>query len=157
MIKIKDLINKQYIAQLSIIFIFLITLLFSVLSYIIGKDSVRRTFIFPSADKGEYIVEYRNLTKEPIQGDVQLFIDELLLGSTIERTQSLFSSGTKVLSCFQRDQTLYLNLSSDLLEMGEGVIEIRDGMDLLKKNIQKNFSKIHEIEIFVNGKIAFEN
>lgn len=157
MIKIKDLINKQYIAQLSIIFIFLITLLFSVLSYIIGKDSVRRTFIFPSADKGEYIVEYRNLTKEPIQGDVQLFIDELLLGSTIERTQSLFSSGTKVLSCFQRDQTLYLNLSSDLLEMGEGVIEIRDGMDLLKKNIQKNFSKIHEIVIFVNGKIAFEN
>lgn len=157
MIKIKDLINKQYIAQLSIIFIFLITLLFSVLSYIIGKDSVRRTFIFPSADKGEYIVEYRNLTKEPIQGDVQLFIDELLLGSTIERTQSLFSSGTKVLSCFQRNQTLYLNLSSDLLEMGEGVIEIRDGMDLLKKNIQKNFSKIHEIEIFVNGKIAFEN
>ena len=157
MIKIKDLINKQYIAQLSIIFIFLITLLFSVLSYIIGKDSVRRTFIFPSADKGEYIVEYRNLTKEPIQGEVQLFIDELLLGSTIERTQSLFSSGTKVLSCFQRDQTLYLNLSSDLLEMGEGVIEIRDGMDLLKKNIQKNFSKIHEIVIFVNGKIAFEN
>ncbi|MCI5518422.1 MAG: GerMN domain-containing protein [Treponema sp.] len=157
MIKIKDLINKQYIAQLSIIFIFLITLLFSVLSYIIGKDSVRRTFIFPSADKGEYIVEYRNLTKEPIQGDVQLFIDELLLGSTIERTKSLFSSGTKVLSCFQRDQTLYLNLSSDLLEMGEGVIEIRDGMDLLKKNIQKNFSKIHEIVIFVNGKIAFEN
>lgn len=157
MIKIKDLINKQYIAQLSIICIFLITLLFSVLSYIIGKDSVRRTFIFPSADKGEYIVEYRNLTKEPIQGDVQLFIDELLLGSTIERTKSLFASGTKVLSCFQRDQTLYLNLSSDLLEMGEGVIEIRDGMDLLKKNIQKNFSKIHEIEIFVNGKIAFEN
>lgn len=157
MIKIKDLINKQYIAQLSIIFIFLITLLFSVLSYIIGKDSVRRTFIFPSADKGEYIVEYRNLTKEPIQGDVQLFVDELLLGSTIERTKSLFSSGTKVLSCFQRDQTLYLNLSSDLLEMGEGVIEIRDGMDLLKKNIQKNFSKIHEIVIFVNGKIAFEN
>lgn len=157
MIKIKDLINKQYIVQLSIIFIFLITLLFSVFSYIIGKDSVRRTFIFPSADTGEYIVEYRNLTKEPIQGDVQLFIDELLLGSTIERTKSLFASGTKVLSCFQRDQTLYLNLSSDLLEMGEGVIEIRDGMDLLKKNIQKNFSKIHEIEIFVNGKIAFEN
>ena len=157
MIKIKDLINKQYIAQLSIIFSFLITLLFSVLSYIIGKDSVRRTFIFPSADKGEYIVEYRNLTKEPIQGDVQLFIDELLLGSTIERTKGLFSSGTKVLSCFQRNQTLYLNLSSDLLEMGEGVIEIRDGMDLLKKNIQKNFSKIHEIVIFVNGKIAFEN
>ena len=157
MIKIKDLINKQYIAQLSIIFIFLITLLFSVLSYIIGKDSVRRTFIFPSADKGEYIVEYRNLTKEPIQGDVQLFVDELLLGSTIERTKSLFSSGTKVLSCFQRNQTLYLNLSSDLLEMGEGVIEIRDGMDLLKKNIQKNFYKIHEIVIFVNGKIAFAN
>ncbi len=157
MIKIKDLINKQYIAKSIIVLVFLLTLLFSFFSYMIGKDTIRRTFIFPSADTGEYIVEFRNLTKEPVQGEVQLFIDELLLGSTIERTKSLFTNGTKVLSCFQRGQTLYLNLSSDLLEMGEGVIEIRDGMDLLKNNIKKNFSKIREIEIFVNGKIAFEN
>jgi len=157
MIKIKNLLKKQYIAQVIIFFVFLLSLLFSIFSYYIKKDTVRRTFIFPSAETGEYIVEYRNLTKEPIQGEVQLFIDELLLGSTIERTKSLFTNGTKVLSCFQRNQTLYLNLSSDLLEMGEGVITIRDGMDLLKENIKKNFSKIHEVEIFVNGKIAFEN
>ncbi|MCR5189371.1 MAG: GerMN domain-containing protein [Treponema sp.] len=157
MIKIKELFSKEHIAQIIIFFVFLLTLLFSIFSYLIGKETVRRTFIFPSAETGEYIVEYRNLTKNPVQGDVHLFIDELLLGSTIERTKSLFTSGTKVLSCFQRDQILYLNLSSDLLEMGDEVIEIRDGMDLLKNNIKKNFSKIHEIEIFVNGKIAFEN
>lgn len=157
MIKIKNLFSKQYIAQSIIVLLLVLTFIISLVSYFAGKDSVRRTFIFPSAETGEYIVEYRNLAKDPVQGEVQLFIDELLLGSTIERTKSIFTMGTKVLSCFQREETLYLNLSSDLIEMGDEVMEIRDGMDLLKKNIKKNFPKIHEIEIFVNGKIAFEN
>jgi hypothetical protein len=40
--------------------------------------------------------------------------------------------------------------------MGEGVIEIREGVELLKKNILKNFSKIDSVEIFIEGKTAFE-
>ena len=83
---------------------------------------------------GKYIIEYRALTQKPHQGEINLYIDEILLGSTVERTKYLFTPGTKVLSCFERNHVLYLNLSQDLLQMGEGVIEIREGIELLTKN-----------------------
>ena len=129
---------------------------FSFFCYIISKNTCRRTFIFPSADDGQYIIEYRNLAEKPHQGDIGLYIDEILLGSTVERTRKLFAPGTRVLSCFERNHVLYLNLSQDLLQMGDGVIEIREGTELIKKNIMKNFSEIDSVEIFIEGKSAFE-
>ena len=131
-------------------------LVFSMFCYVVTKNTHRRTFIFPSAEDGKYIIEYRNLTNNPHQGDINLYIDEILLGSTVERTKGLFAPGTKVLSCFERDHVLYVNLSADLLQMGESVIEIREGVELLQKNILKNFSKIDSVEIFIEGKTAFE-
>ncbi len=129
---------------------------FSLFCYVVTKDTCRRTFIFPSAENGKYIIEYRNLTEKPHQGDVNLYIEEILLGSTVERTKLLFTPGTKLLSCFERNHILYVNLSQDLLQMGDGVIEIREGTELLKKNIQQNFSRIDSVEIFIDGKSAFE-
>ena len=111
-------------------------------------------FIFPSVS-GELIVEYRNLDKNPVQGDVQYFIDEILLGSQIERTRKIFTFGTTVLSCFQRDEQLYLDLSSDLLQMDDNVIELKQGFELLRLNIKKNFSDIKKINFFVDGKYAY--
>ena len=101
------------------------------------------------------IVEYRNLDKNPVQGEVQYFIDEILLGSQLERTKKIFTFGTKVLSCFQRDEQLYLDLSADLLQMGDNVIDIKEGFDILKLNITKNFSDIKKINFFVDGKYAY--
>ncbi|SEP75719.1 Sporulation and spore germination [Treponema bryantii] len=129
---------------------------FSLFCYVVTKDTCRRTFIFPSAENGKYIIEYRNLTEKPHQGDINLYIEEILLGSTVERTKLLFTPGTKLLSCFERNHILYVNLSKDLLQMGDGVIEIREGTELLKKNIQQNFSRIDSVEIFIDGKSAFE-
>ncbi|BDC93684.1 GerMN domain-containing protein [Treponema bryantii] len=129
---------------------------FSLFCYVVTKDTCRRTFIFPSAENGKYIIEYRNLTEKPHQGDINLYIEEILLGSTVERTKLLFTPGTKLLSCFERNHILYVNLSQDLLQMGDGVIEIREGTELLKKNIQQNFSRIDSVEIFIDGKSAFE-
>ena len=129
---------------------------FSFFCYAVTKNTCRRTFIFPSAEGGKYIIEYRNLTEKPHQGEIALYIDEILLGSTVERTKLLFTPGTKLLSCFERNHILYVNLSSDLLQMGEGVIEIREGTELLKQNILRNFSKIDSVEIYIEGKSAFE-
>ena len=142
--------------------VFIISLLaaglfvFSFFCYIITKNTCRRAFIFPSAENGKYIIEYRNLAEKPHQGDIGLYIDEILLGSTVERTKLLFTPGTRVLSCFERNHILYVNLSQDLLQMGDGVIEIREGTELLKQNILRNFSKIDSVEIYIEGKSAFE-
>ena len=150
MLKNKNL--AVFIISILIIGIFV----FSFFCYIVTKNSCRRTFIFPSAENGKYIIEYRNLTEKPHQGDISLYIDEILLGSTVERTKMLFTPGTKLISCFERNHVLYVNLSQDLLQMGEGVIEIREGTELLKQNILKNFSKIDSVEIYIEGKSAFE-
>ena len=67
--------------------VFIISLLaaglfvFSFFCYIITKNTCRRAFIFPSAENGKYIIEYRNLAEKPHQGDIGLYIDEILLDS----------------------------------------------------------------------------
>ncbi len=155
----KATINMLKNKSLPIFIISLIVIglfVFSFMGYLVSKDSHRRVFIFPSAEDGKYIIEYRNLTNKPHQGDIQLYIEEILLGSTVERTKLLFTPGTKVISCFERKHVLYLNLSNDLLSMGDGVVDIREGTELLKKNIKENFSEIDSVEIFIDGKSAFE-
>ena len=155
----KATINMLKNKSLPIFIISLIVIglfVFSYMGYLVSKDSHRRVFIFPSAEDGKYIIEYRNLTNKPHQGNIQLYIDEILLGSTVERTKLLFTPGTRVISCFERKHVLYLNLSNDLLSMGDGVVDIREGTELLKKNIKENFSEIVSVEIFIDGKSAFE-
>ena len=155
----KATINMLKNKSLPIFIISLIVIglfVFSYMGYLVSKDSHRRVFIFPSAEDGKYIIEYRNLTNKPHQGNIQLYIEEILLGSTVERTKLLFTPGTKVISCFERKHVLYLNLSNDLLSMGDSVVDIREGTELLKKNIKENFSEIDSVEIFIDGKSAFE-
>ena len=155
----KATINMLKNKSLPIFIISLIVIgliVFSFMGYLVSKDSHRRVFIFPSAEDGKYIIEYRDLTNKPHQGNIQLYIEEILLGSTVERTKLLFTPGTKVISCFERKHVLYLNLSNDLLSMGDGVVDIREGTELLKKNIKENFSEIDSVEIFIDGKSAFE-
>lgn len=151
-----NMLKQKNLAVFIISLVIAGSLVFSLFCYVVSENTCRRTFIFPSAEDGKYIIEYRNLTEKPHQGDINLYIEEILLGSTVERTKLLFTPGTKLLSCFERNHILYVNLSSDLLEMGDGVIEIREGTELLKNNIKRNFSKIDEVEIFIEGKSAFE-
>ena len=146
--------SKKYIYRLILSIILIISLVVSLVFFFGKKNTVRRMFIFSSIS-GELIVEYRNLDKNPVQGEVQYFIDEILLGSQLERTKKIFTFGTKVLSCFQRDEQLYLDLSADLLQMGDNVIDIKEGFDILKLNITKNFSDIKKINFFVDGKYAY--
>ena len=146
--------TKKNIYRFILSFILIIILVISLFFFFWKKNTVRRMFIFPSVS-GELIIEYRNLDKNPVQGDVQYFIDEILLGSQIERTRKIFTFGTKVLSCFQRDEQLYLDLSSDLLQMDDNVIELKQGFELLRLNIKKNFSDIKKINFFVDGKYAY--
>ena len=154
--EVKKLV-KKYLPQSIVGALIVLVFILSIVFFLIFHGTTRREFLFPSAeDNGNIVIEYRNLSKDAVQGDVEYFIDELLLGSSVERTRMLFTPGTKVLSCFQRGKTLYLNLSNDLLQMGEGVVDIKYGVDMLKKNIKTNFSGIENIELYVNGNFAFE-
>lgn len=118
-----------------------------------GKKFV---FIFPCVDEGKYILETRYLKENPNKDAIAYFADELVLGSGFERTKYLFTPGTKINSCFERNKVVYIDLSADIIYMGQNVISIREGIELLKKNIKKNFPHVEEVQVFVDGKYAFE-
>lgn len=138
--------------------ILVLALVISLLAFIIQGKGKRKTFIFPSADKGEYIVESRYLHKNPRKNDLAYYVDEILLGSQIERTKLLFPYGTKALSCFKDDNDiLYINLSQEVLDFANNAMKTEEAIELLKKNINQNFSGIKSIEVYINGIGVFEN
>ena len=149
-------LTKKYLPQVIITGVVIVAFLVTLFCFIFTNKTDRREFLFPSADDESLVIEYRNLPENPVQGDVQLFIDELLLGSSVERTRLLFAPETRVLSCFQRGDRLYLNLTQDLLFMGSGVIPLEYGAELLDKNIKLNFPDIKDVELYVDGNLAFE-
>lgn len=152
-----DQLNQNKLSfKLAAAAVIAVVFIFSMIFFIAGNNKYRRVFIFPSVEDGKYVVEYRYLNKKPVQGDVQFYIDELLLGPQIERTKLIFTRGTEVLSCFVRGNVLYLNLSADLLSGGDEATSIKNGFELLERNVCRNFSKIQKIEFFVDGKYAFE-
>lgn len=153
---VRKMFSKEYIAKTILSLILVISLFISLIFFLISGNTRRKMYLFPTADNDQLIVEYRNLARKPVQGELQLYIDEMLLGSKIERTRYLFTPGTKVLSCFQREDVLFLDLSADILKVNEGVIDIKDGIDLLERNIKENFPKIKTVTVFVDGKLAFE-
>lgn len=149
----KALLKKNLLIYI-LAFVFVAVFATSLSLFFVKQKSKSYVFIFPSADDGTYVVERRNLSNDPAQGVIQLFVDELLLGSTVERTKLIFSSNTRVNSCFLRGNTLYLDLSDDLLSIEKSSFPINEGIELLKENILKNFSNINKIELFIGGKFV---
>ena len=81
-----------------------------------------------------------------------LYVEELLLGPKTERARPIFSPGTKVEFCFERDKVLYVGLSSALLEKTGNASEIMDGIELFKKNVRAAFPRLKKVEIYIGKK-----
>lgn len=144
-----------------------VLLLFFIISlccFLIKGNKKRFLYIFPSAEENQYFLETRYVNKynkkiselSAYEYYINQYIDDLLLGSTLERTKLLFKSGTKSKSCFLRDDVLYLDLSKDLLTVDSEAADIREGVNLLYTNIKKNFKRVKNIELYVDGVYAFE-
>lgn len=132
----------------------------AVIIFSLGLSLVRWCFHFPgtryicmfeSAESGKVCMESRHLPKDSVRDDVHRYVDELLLGPLAPEFRPLFTRGTKALSCFVRDDVLYVNLSDELIWQDDGVSDIARGIELFRKNILHNFNNIHTIDVFVAG------
>ena len=128
-----------------------VAFVFSLVSYLVGGKQ-RRTFTFPVIGLEKPAVEIRYLPRKPVQGDVSMYVDELLLGPSTPRARRLFSAGTKNEFCFLRDKTLYVGLSKEVLYEIPEAASIKDGIAYFKKNIRQNFRSVKSVELFVDGK-----
>jgi hypothetical protein len=131
-------------------------LIFSLVMFFINGYSQRRVFLFENLDKDGLYAENRYFPKNQYLDEVELYVSELLLGPIGERYKPIFSPGTKLKSCFLRDETLYVDLTSQALFPDKKVSEIREGAEIFKKNIFRNFRKIDKINIYIEGRKIFD-
>lgn len=142
--------NKNLLIKLSIIFALIVV--FSIaLHFFSHIGTNRRVFIYPLAGSSKTQKEVRYLASKPVQGKVCLYVDELVLGPSFYRGRPLFTLGTRVEYCFQRDKTLYVGLSKEAALQGNGAVPFTKGAAMLKKNVKKNFTGIKSIELFIDG------
>jgi hypothetical protein len=129
----------------------------SILSWAVHFPGIRRVFMFQSSDNGKVCMETRYLPLRPVQGGLNMYVDELLLGPETSRFRPLFSPETKKIFCFRRGSVLYVDLSDTLLTESGGSSGIKKGIGLFRKNILHNFENIHTVEVFVDGRLAYED
>ncbi len=128
-------------------------LIFSAIRLSFSHDKIRKVMYFPSFDTKSLCTEVRNVPRVNGKSTVESFLDELLLGATSYRYKNLFSSGTKVEFSFIRDRILYVGLSSEALAFHNDVVPLEEGVELLKKNVFKNFRGIDEVKVFAGDNV----
>ena len=128
--------------------IILLLIMIHVFSHL-GED--RRVFIYPLSGSTHNQKEVRYLDSHPVQGKINYYVDELILGPSFYRGRALFTPGTQVEYCFLRQNSLYVGLSSEAALQETGAVCIEEGVKLFKKNIKKNFTGIKHIELFIDG------
>lgn len=152
----KDLIQKlsksQQILAAALAFCFV----FSLAAFAAKTRGSRYVFRFQSVDSGRANIEWRFLPRRKGSQKPALYVEELLLGPKTERCRPVFSPGTKVEFCFERDRVLYVGLSSALLEKTGNASEIMEGIELFKKNVRSAFPLIKKVEIYIDKKALAE-
>lgn len=136
-------------------FVLGIIFLFSLAFWIISGPGKKYNFRFESAVTGKLSAENRYLPHKSYPDNVLQYVDELVLGPKTERLKMLFSPGTYIISSFVRDDVLYVNLSSDVLDRTGSCSEIKTGIELFKKNIFHNFGKINTVEMYIDNKSVY--
>lgn len=163
--------NVKVIASFAAAFALSFSLIISVISWRGKNAGARRVFIFEEYSAAEGVqegvsqadrhrahgMEARYIAKGSAQGDIKAYIDDILLGPITHGLCPLFAPGTRVLSCFVRGGVLYVNLSGALLNVNSRSSDIKTGIDLLKKNVMRNFADIKDVCVFVEGGEAFKS
>lgn len=135
----------------------LLSFVFSLVIWLVNFPGNRRVFTFYSLDKNALIAETRFLPAKPAQGDVALFVDELLLGPITERCRPIFSPDTRTISAFAHDGVLYVNISREALAEKGGAVSVKEGCEIFSKNILRNFRKIKSVKLFIDYQAVYED
>lgn len=154
MINLKNLKYEKSgvkISLLVLLFIFMI----SIVWFFFSKPGKRYNVCFESVNSKSYTIEYMYLPIKKYPENVVQYVNEIILGPKLENSKFIFTPGTSVISCFVRDDILYVNLTDDILDRVTRSSEIIRGIELFKMNILNNFSKINSVEMYIENKSVF--
>ena len=146
---------KRKITAFAFFLVFLASLAVSAYFFRSYKNKSRWIFYFNSYDCEENCFEARYSPEMDIDKAVKFFVDDLVLGAMTNRFKRLFALGTKVDFCFLSGDELYVGLSKDALFVNTETFNLRGNVDLLRKNVEKNFPSIAAVNVYIDGKVAF--
>ena len=148
---------KRKIIAVAFFLVLLASLVLSAYFFRSYKNKSRWIFYFYSYDSEEICFEARYSPKMDNDKAVKFFVDDLILGAMTNRFKRLFAPNTKADFCFLSGDELFVGLSKDALFVNNETFDLRGNIELFKKNIEENFPFITNINVYIDGKIAFHN
>ncbi len=138
--------------------LFLILLAVSLALFLSGRHWARRTLFFPEISSQKLVGESRFLPRRrSLEMDVQLLVEEVILGPELPMHRPLLPRETRLLSVLARQRRVYLSLSSGILhEGGESPFTAEQALQALSNVILYNFPRIRRLEVLIEGQVARE-
>lgn len=115
----------------------------------------RYSFKYRISGSQKLVFETRAVPAVDGSSRITLYVEELLLGPSSQRARPFFPLGTRVLFCFDRNGTLFLNLSEQAVMDFSPEVNLQESYELLEMNVKANFPSIKKIELFINGNPVF--
>jgi spore germination protein GerM len=139
---------------------FVILICLAALVEFLALGLIRRTFVFYSALDNSTIVEDRMFHRsDSLETDIRRYVEEVLLGPESQNAASLVPRGTRLLSLFYRENTVYADFSdnSALPETVTPGSSVFTGFLTLNEGIRRNFAKVKNVKLFIGGNEIFFN
>ncbi len=139
------------------IFILLLIFVISACFYAFHFKGSRYSFEYYVSGTKNVVFETRSVASIKGVSKVTSYVDEYLLGPTVQRARPVFPLESRVLFCFERQGILFLNLSEDAILDLSPDVNLFENYKLLEKNVISNFPHIKKIELFIDGKSVFSD
>jgi hypothetical protein len=131
--------------------LFLLLLLLSLALFLAGRHWARRTLFFPEISSQHLVGETRFLPRRgSLERDVQLLVEEAILGPEMPMHRPLFPRETRLVSVLARQGRVYLSLSRGLLREG-APFGPEQALQALANVILYNFPRIRRLEMLIEG------
>lgn len=132
------------------------TLAISVLVFLFtGYRRVERVLYFPREHGAGLVTEARFVTRHSgLADNVSELVESVLLGPTRHDAARLFPRGASVRAALIRGHTLFLDLSSRILEEDPEVpLRGNDAIAALNRSIRFNFPRLWDTVVYIDGQV----
>ena len=137
-------------------YVILGTLAISVLVFLFtGYRRVQRVLYFPREHGAGLVTEARFVTRHSgLADNVSELVESVLLGPTRHDAARLFPRGGSVRAALIRGHTLFLDLSSRILEEDPEVpLKGNDAIAALNRSIRFNFPRLRDTVVYIDGQV----
>lgn len=154
----EDLVKTLKDVRIRILAILLVCIsICSIVLWIVNDSKNRYIVCFEHMNKDGLYVESRFLPEVAKDNTLRKFIEDIVLGPIGDRYRLLFPRGTKVLSCFVADKTLYVTLSEEALYItGNDSSNNKEGAENFRKNVFRNFRNIDIINLYIGSSKIYD-